>query len=72
MKDGKRITSKRKTFPSYVLVEMDLDQETRLVVQNVPGVTRFVGSGQDPIPLREVEVKREGLKRISVQEKAAA
>jgi len=27
-------------------------------VQNVPGVTRFVGSGQDPIPLREVEVKR--------------
>jgi len=27
-------------------------------VQNVPGVTRFVGSGQDPIPLRETEVKR--------------
>ena len=58
MKDGKRITSKRKTFPSYVLVEMDLNQETRLLVQNVPGVTRFVGSGQDPIPLRETEVKR--------------
>src|SRR2546426_5953114 len=58
MKDGKRITSKRKTFPSYVLVEMDLNQETRLVVQNVPGVTRFVGSGQEPIPLREAEVKR--------------
>ena len=58
MKDGKRITSKRKTVPSYVLVEMTLDQESRLVVQNVPGVTRFVGSGQDPIPLREAEVKR--------------
>jgi transcription antitermination factor NusG len=58
MKDGKRITSKRKTFPSYVLVEMNLDMESRLVVQNVPGVTRFVGSGQDPIPLREAEVKR--------------
>src|SRR3990172_8573304 len=58
MKDGKRITSKRKTFPSYVLVEMDLNQETRNVVQNVPGVTRFVGSGQEPIPLREIEVKR--------------
>src|SRR2546428_13288240 len=58
MKDGKRITSKRKTFPSYVLVEMDLNQETRTLVQNVPGVTRFVGSGQDPIPLRETEVKR--------------
>src|SRR3989442_13818698 len=58
MKDGKRITSKRKTFPSYVLVEMDLNQETRSLVQNVPGVTRFVGSGQEPIPLRESEVKR--------------
>ncbi len=58
MKDGKRITSKRKTFPSYVLVEMDLNMETRTLVQNVPGVTRFVGSGQEPIPLRETEVKR--------------
>jgi len=58
MKDGKRITSKRKTFPSYVLVEMDMTMETRTLVQNVPGVTRFVGSGQDPVPLREGEVKR--------------
>src|SRR5437879_7398404 len=58
MKDGKRITSKRKTFPSYVLVEMDLNMETRTLVQNVPGVTRFVGSGQDPIPLRETEASR--------------
>src|SRR5712692_829703 len=41
-----------------ILVEMDLNQETRLVAQNVPGVTRFVGSGQEPIPLREAEVKR--------------
>src|SRR2546422_9359178 len=58
MKDGKRITSKRKTFPSYVLVEMDLNQETRTLVQNVPGVKRFVGSGQDPIPIRETVGKR--------------
>ena len=58
MKDGKRKTSKRKTFPSYVVVEMMLNNETRHLVQNVPGVTRFVGSGQDPIPLREAEVKR--------------
>src|SRR5258705_11285652 len=58
MKDGKRISPKRKTFPSYVLVEMDLNMETRTLVQNVPGVTRFVGSGQEPIPLRETEVKR--------------
>ena len=37
MQDGKRKISKRKTFPSYVMVEMDLDNETRHLVQNVPG-----------------------------------
>jgi len=58
MKDGKRKTSKRKTFPSYVVVEMDLNNETGFLVQNVPGVTRFVGSGQRPLPLKEKEVMR--------------
>lgn len=58
MKDGKRKTSKRKTFPSYVMVEMDLNNETRHLVQNVPGVTRFVGSGQREVPLKENEVRR--------------
>jgi len=58
MKDGKRKTSKRKTFPSYVMVEMDLNNETRHLVQNVPGVTRFVGSGQREVPLKEGEVRR--------------
>ena len=37
MRDGKRKTSKRKTFPSYVIIEMDLSDETRHLVQNVPG-----------------------------------
>ncbi len=58
MRDGQRVVTKRKTFPSYVLVEMDLDSETQAIVNNVPGVTRFVGSGQDPVPLREDEVDR--------------
>src|SRR5881396_891046 len=56
MKDGKRKTSKRKTFPSYVVVEMALNNETRHLVQNVPGVTRFVGSGAREVPLKENEV----------------
>ena len=38
MKDGKRKTSKRKTFPSYVIIEMDLSDETRHLVQNGSGV----------------------------------
>ncbi len=58
MKDGKRKTSKRKTFPSYVMLEMDLNNETRGLVQNVPGVTRFVGSGTREVPLKETEVRR--------------
>jgi transcriptional antiterminator NusG len=58
MKDGKRKTSKRKTFPSYVVVEMDFNTESGFLVQNVPGVTRFVGSGARPVPLKESEVKR--------------
>ncbi len=58
MKDGKRKTTRKKTFPSYVMVEMDLNAETRSLVQNVPGVTRFVGSGTRETPLKENEVKR--------------
>jgi len=58
MKDGKRKTSKRKTFPSYVMIEMELNNETRHLVQNVPGVTRFIGSGQNAVALKEGEVRR--------------
>jgi len=53
MKDGKR-----KTFPSYVVVEMALSNETRHLVQNVPGVTKFVGSGAREVPLKDNEVRR--------------
>jgi len=58
MKDGKRKTTKRKTFPSYVMVEMELDDATKFLVQNVPGVTRFIGSGTGAVALKENEVKR--------------
>jgi len=58
MKDGKRVVSRRKTFPSYVLVEMMMDSESQALVSNVTGVTRFVGSGQDPVPLSETEANR--------------
>ena len=58
MKDGKRVVSRKKTFPSYVLIEMDMNAETRALVTGVTGVTRFVGSGQDPVPLTEEEAQR--------------
>jgi transcriptional antiterminator NusG len=58
MKDGKKTITKRKTFPSYVLIEMDMSNETRHLVTNIPGVTGFVGTGRDPLPLRVEEVRR--------------
>lgn len=58
MRNGKRVTSKRKFFPSYVLVEMVLNDATLHFMNNIPGVTRFVGSGTKPTPLAEDEVDR--------------
>ncbi len=58
MRNGKRVTSKRKFFPSYVLVEMVLNDETLHFMNNIPGVTRFVGSGNKPTPLSDSEVDR--------------
>lgn len=58
MKDGKRKTSRRKTFPSYVMIEMELGDETRHLVQNVPGVTGFIGPHKTPVALKDSDVRR--------------
>ena len=58
MRNGKRVTSKRKFFPSYILVEMMLNDETLHFMNNIPGVTRFVGSGNKPTALGDEEVDR--------------
>ncbi len=56
IKNGKKKVIKRKVFPGYVLVEMDMTDDSWYVVRNTPGVTGFVGSGSKPIPLLEHEV----------------
>jgi transcriptional antiterminator NusG len=58
MRDGKKTRSKRKFFPGYVLVRMELTDDTWHVVRNTPKVTGFVGTGNKPVPLREDEVDR--------------
>jgi transcription termination/antitermination protein NusG len=58
IKNGQRQAVKKKVFPGYVLVEMELSPESWSVVRNTPGVTSFVGSGNTPIALREQEVKQ--------------
>jgi transcriptional antiterminator NusG len=55
--EGQRRTVPRKIFPGYVLVEMIMDEQSWYVVRNTPGVTGFVGSGHQPTPLDEAEVK---------------
>lgn len=56
VKDGKRRTVERRVFPGYILVQMILTEESWYVVRNTPGVTGFVGQGNEPIPLRPEEV----------------
>ncbi len=56
VKDGKRRTVERHIFPGYVLVNLQLTEESWYVVRNTPGVTGFVGMGNNPTPLRPEEV----------------
>jgi transcriptional antiterminator NusG len=56
VKDGKRKTIERRVFPGYILVQMIMTEESWYVVRNTPGVTGFVGMGNEPTPLRPEEV----------------
>lgn len=58
IKDGKKRIKSRKFFPGYVLIEMELDDETWVLVKNTPGVTSFVGAygANKPKPLSRNEV----------------
>ena len=58
IKDGKRRTVERRVFPGYILVQMLMDEDSWYVVRNTPGVTGFVGMGNEPTPLRPEEVSR--------------
>jgi transcriptional antiterminator NusG len=58
VKDGKRRTVERHIFPGYVLVNLQLTEESWYVVRNTPGVTGFVGMGNNPTPLRPEEVSQ--------------
>ena len=58
IKSGKRQVVQKKVFPGYLLVRMDLDDDSWYVVRNTPGVTGFVGpSGAKPTPLGRKEVE---------------
>jgi len=58
IKGGKRVRSTKRLYPGYVLVNMELNQETMFLVNSVQGVIKFVGSGSEPRPLRQEEIKK--------------
>ena len=67
IKDGKRKANLKKVFPGYVLIKMIVTEGTWYVVRNTRGVTGFVGSGTDPIPLTEEEIRKMGFEVSEVK-----
>ncbi len=57
MKDGKKRVKNKTFFPGYMIIEMVLDNQTKHVIVNAPGVISFVGPKNEPVPLRASEVK---------------
>ena len=58
MKNGQKVQTERRTMPGYVLVNMEMNDDTWQLVKNTPGVTGFVGSRDKPLPLSKPEVDR--------------
>jgi len=56
VRSGKKRIMERKFFPGYILIEMELTDESWYLVKNTPGITGFIGPGAKPQPLREEEV----------------
>src|SRR5207244_3787591 len=58
MKDNQKVSVEKRTMPGYVLVNMELNDDSWGLVKNTPGVTGFVGASNEPVPLTPTEVDR--------------
>lgn len=58
MRRGQKVKSERKFFPGYILVHMDLTDESWHLVSDTPKVTGFLGSGKRPSPISAKEAQR--------------
>jgi transcription termination/antitermination protein NusG len=68
IKNGKKVVVQKKVFPGYLMVRVDLDDDSWYVVRNTPGVTGFVGSGAKPTPLSRREVENILVTKIDGEE----
>ena len=57
-KDGQKVQTEKRILPGYVLVNMDLNDDSWAVVRNTPNVTGFAGPGGKPVPLAQSDVDR--------------
>jgi len=57
-KDNQKVMVEKRTMPGYVLVNMDLNEDSWSLVKHTPGVTGFVGASNEPVPLTQGEVDR--------------
>lgn len=69
LKGGKKRETQRKFFPGYLLVEMEMNDDTWHLVKDTPKVTGFVGSGKRPTPLTEEEVDNILAQVVTAKEK---
>ena len=58
IKDGKKVPTIQRQFPGYILVNMNMNDDTWRLVRQTPGVTQIVGAGDKPTPLSRAEVER--------------
>ncbi len=58
MRRGAKVSAERKFFPGYVLVKMDMSDETWHLVKNTPKVTGFLGGRGRPTPISDAEAER--------------
>jgi transcription termination/antitermination protein NusG len=58
MRRGRKVATERKFFPGYVLVKMDMNDQTYHLIKNTPKVTGFLGTETKPIPITEAEAQR--------------
>ena len=58
VKDNQKVTVEKRTMPGYVLVNMELNDDSWQLVKGTPGVTGFVGASNEPVPLTQPEVDR--------------
>jgi transcriptional antiterminator NusG len=58
IKGGKKVVSTKRSYPGYILVEMEMNDENWHIIRETPKVTGFVGSGKRPTPLNKDEVSQ--------------